>query len=156
VTTIEDRSKSIADISDRLIQKHPSVQPDAIARTVELTYCQFDGRPIRDFVPVLVERAVNEDLRAITTQPRTSTPTAEHTSCPAEDATVDIDVHAPAKFDRYKQASIAHQTLQGARWKLREATAETQSQAQATEAALEISATELNSARADYLRDPQD
>jgi anti-anti-sigma factor len=60
----------------------------------------------------------------------------------------------PDPFDRYKQASIAHQSLQAARWDSSVATAETPVQAQATEAALAESATELNAARADYLRDP--
>jgi hypothetical protein len=70
----------------------------------------------------------------------------------------DLDALTTVKFDRYKQASIAHQMLQATRQATRrepgEATAETESQAQATEAALATSADELNAARAEYLCDP--
>jgi hypothetical protein len=59
---IEDRAKTIEDISNRIAQRHPAVQREAIARAVEETYSHFDGSPIRDFVPVLVERTVNQDL----------------------------------------------------------------------------------------------
>ena len=63
MTNIEDRNKTIEHISARVAQRHPAVQPDAIARAVEETYSHYDGSPIRDFVPVLVERSVNQDLR---------------------------------------------------------------------------------------------
>ncbi len=59
----EDRAKTIEDISTRLTQKHPTVQPAAIAHAVEQAYAEYDGRPIRDFLPVLVERSVSEKLR---------------------------------------------------------------------------------------------
>ncbi|MEV6156608.1 hypothetical protein AB0L53_40310 [Nonomuraea sp. NPDC052129] len=36
---------------------------DTVTRTVERVHHRFDGRPIRDFIPVLVERYAREELR---------------------------------------------------------------------------------------------
>ena len=47
---------------DRLTQAFPDIPRDAITRAVELRYRGFDGRPVRDFVPVLVERSVKQQL----------------------------------------------------------------------------------------------
>jgi hypothetical protein len=58
-----------------------------------------------------------------------------------------------AAFARYKQASLSHQRLQMARWKVREAT-ETALQMQAAEAVLAQSSHELAAARDRYLRPP--
>jgi hypothetical protein len=62
MTSIEDRDKTIEDISVRVAKKHPAVHLDEIDAAVTQTYSQFDESPIRDFVPVLVERSVNQDL----------------------------------------------------------------------------------------------
>jgi hypothetical protein len=94
---------------------------------------------------------VNQAGRDYKTLTRLRTiPMATLASPPDPDSLVlDPDI---AAFARYKQASISHQSLQMARWKLREATAETVSQRQASEAALARSSHELDLARDGYLR----
>ena len=62
MTNIEDRTKTIEDISVRVAKKHPAVHLDEIDAAVTETYSQYDDSPIREFVPVLVERSVNQDL----------------------------------------------------------------------------------------------
>ena len=41
-----------------------SYSDDQIAETLEAVYQRFDGKPVRDFVPVLVERYTLEELGA--------------------------------------------------------------------------------------------
>jgi hypothetical protein len=36
---------------------YPDVDPDTVARVVRQVHARFDGRPVRDFVPLFVERA---------------------------------------------------------------------------------------------------
>jgi hypothetical protein len=46
--------------------------PERVTSTVTRVYRQFDNRPIREFVPMLVERFVREELRVATpTAPQT-------------------------------------------------------------------------------------
>ena len=51
-------------VVERLRQQFPEVPPDALEAVVNGHYEAFDGRPVRDFVPVLVERATRADLEA--------------------------------------------------------------------------------------------
>lgn len=39
-----------------------SYSPSIVSHTIEQVHHRFDGRPIRDFVPVLVERYAREEL----------------------------------------------------------------------------------------------
>jgi hypothetical protein len=52
---IEHLAKRLADI-------HAGLEPDEVARVVHEEYGRFEGRPIRDFVPLFVERASSERL----------------------------------------------------------------------------------------------
>jgi hypothetical protein len=57
-------AEAMSRVVERLRQQFPEVPPDAIDAIVSGHYEAFDGRPVRDFVPVLVERATRADLRA--------------------------------------------------------------------------------------------
>ena len=67
-----DRTKAETTAMNRLMERLAHVFPEVpeaeITRVVEGRYHDFDGRPIRDFVPVLVERTVRRQLQ--TTAPR--------------------------------------------------------------------------------------
>ena len=45
-------------LADRLRGRFPDAPPESIKQAVDEVHHQFDGRPIRDFIPVLVEREV--------------------------------------------------------------------------------------------------
>jgi hypothetical protein len=55
---------------DRLAQQFPELPQDAIARAVHGRYADYEHSKVRDFVPVLVERAAQRELRG--------TPTPRH------------------------------------------------------------------------------
>ena len=57
-----DETRAIADVSHRLVTSFPGVAPDVIEHSVHASHEQFVGSPIRDFVPVLVERMAKDDL----------------------------------------------------------------------------------------------
>jgi hypothetical protein len=46
----------------RLLQQFPELPVEALEAVVNRRYHVFDGRPIRDFIPILVEHAAREDL----------------------------------------------------------------------------------------------
>lgn len=58
-----DESKEIADIIARLERQFPDVSPADVAALTNEIHHSLDGRPIRNFVPVLVEREAKERLR---------------------------------------------------------------------------------------------
>lgn len=49
-------------IAERLARQFPELPTDEIVRTIQGRYEQFEGSRIRDFVPVLVEHAVRNEL----------------------------------------------------------------------------------------------
>ncbi|SEM47724.1 three-helix bundle dimerization domain-containing protein [Rhodococcus maanshanensis] len=57
-----DEHRHLEFVSDRLRQKHPDVTGEVICETVDRVHHRFDGRGVRDFVPVLVERRAAEEL----------------------------------------------------------------------------------------------
>jgi hypothetical protein len=50
------------EVAERLSTKFPDVPHEIIAATVLRTYGLFDGRPVRDFVPLFVERRASAEL----------------------------------------------------------------------------------------------
>lgn len=52
----------IDEVADRLSRAYPNVPPDTVVAVVRATHMIFDGRPVRDFVPLLVERRANGEL----------------------------------------------------------------------------------------------
>jgi hypothetical protein len=49
-------------VTGRLQQQFPEVPAEAVEAVVNGRYEVFDGRPIRDFIPILVEHAAREEL----------------------------------------------------------------------------------------------
>lgn len=47
---------------ERLVQQFPELSREEITRAVHGRYADFDDSRVRDFVPVLVERAARRDL----------------------------------------------------------------------------------------------
>lgn len=66
VTNRPARSRSeeaaIVSLVERLAAQFPELSEEEIARAVHGRYEQFDDSRVRDFVPVLVERAVRRDV----------------------------------------------------------------------------------------------
>jgi hypothetical protein len=61
--TQPEEIQALDQLADRLRSRFPDAPPDGIKRMVEQVHHQYDGRPIRDFIPVLVEREVVEHFR---------------------------------------------------------------------------------------------
>jgi hypothetical protein len=53
---------AIQQVVDRLRQSYPSVPPDTVPTVVHRNHARFDGRPVRDFVPLFVERGARQEL----------------------------------------------------------------------------------------------
>ena len=51
-----EEAHAISEVTRRLQEKFPDARPDVIDAMVRDLHHEFDGDPIRDFVPVLVER----------------------------------------------------------------------------------------------------
>jgi hypothetical protein len=52
----------IDQLAERLAEVYADVEPDRVVRVVQEEYSRFDGRPIRDFIPLFVERCSTERL----------------------------------------------------------------------------------------------
>jgi hypothetical protein len=53
---------AIQQVVDRLRQSYPGVPPDTVTTVVHHNHARFDGRPVRDFVSLLVERGARQEL----------------------------------------------------------------------------------------------
>jgi hypothetical protein len=49
-------------IVERLAQKNPCVPAGTVSALVRDIHARYDGRPIRDFVPLFVERHATDEL----------------------------------------------------------------------------------------------
>jgi hypothetical protein len=58
-------AREIDEVIARLRERFPSVDVDTIRSVVTEEHHAFDGRPIRDFVPVFVERSAVQRLRTV-------------------------------------------------------------------------------------------
>ncbi len=58
-----DENRAITQVADRLHQRFPEVPQNGLAEMIAAAHDQYVGRPIRDYVPVLVEREVVDHLR---------------------------------------------------------------------------------------------
>ncbi|MFI5509721.1 three-helix bundle dimerization domain-containing protein [Mycobacterium sp. NPDC051804] len=60
---IELSEQQIIDqLAQRLVHAHAQVEPERVTKVVHEQYARFDGRPIRDFVPLFVERSATREL----------------------------------------------------------------------------------------------
>jgi hypothetical protein len=53
---------AIEQLVGRLTNNYPDVPADTVATVVHHNHARFDGRPIRDFVPLFVERGAKQEL----------------------------------------------------------------------------------------------
>lgn len=61
-----DEQAAVRGVVERLCQQFPHLDVDTVTRTVHARYHHLDQAPVRDFIPVLVERAAREQLRSVT------------------------------------------------------------------------------------------
>ncbi|WP_131740935.1 three-helix bundle dimerization domain-containing protein [Actinomadura roseirufa] len=62
--------QALLELTDRLSRTFAdSYTEDQVTRTVAAAHQNFDDKPIRDFVPILVERLARERLRASDDRP---------------------------------------------------------------------------------------
>lgn len=54
----------IDQVADRLVDAYPRVPAETVDKVVREKYERFEGRPVRDFVPLLVERNARSELAA--------------------------------------------------------------------------------------------
>lgn len=59
-----DEDRAIQEVVERLTKTFPDAQPDEVAHAVEQARPEFDHSPIRDFVPLFVERSAMRHLRS--------------------------------------------------------------------------------------------
>lgn len=62
MVSIDDEARAVGQINDRLAASFPDLAPEVVARTVQSCYLEFASSPIREFVPVLVERLAKAAL----------------------------------------------------------------------------------------------
>ncbi len=74
-------TEALAHVAERLRSRFPHVDPVTITEMVDRCHRVYDGRPIRDFVPLLVEHDVLDHLQRV---PAPRTPVAPAT--PAHEA----------------------------------------------------------------------
>ena len=63
--------RSVEEVIDRLTKKYPDVDRGEIEQIVAEEHQAYSGRPVRDFVPVLVEKSAKKRVKALE-QERTS------------------------------------------------------------------------------------
>jgi hypothetical protein len=49
----------------RLTSRYPTISESTVASVVDDIHARFDGRPLRDFVPLLVERNAKNELERL-------------------------------------------------------------------------------------------
>lgn len=67
-----DEQQHIALITRALTERHTDTPAAEVAGVVEAAYHRFDGQPVRDFVPLLVERRAQAQLGVLATALPTS------------------------------------------------------------------------------------
>ncbi|MFI7128634.1 three-helix bundle dimerization domain-containing protein [Nonomuraea sp. NPDC050153] len=108
--------QAISRAADRLVQLYADTHSaEHVRGVVEATHKRFDGFPIRDFVPILVERMVHAELTAEARADQAASPGAavdvqpETTADTVDDAPDSPEIHSPEN-DRpsRKPAALIH------------------------------------------------
>lgn len=55
----------IEQLVERLSNRYPAISQATVASVVLETHARFDGRPLRDFIPLLVERNAKSALERL-------------------------------------------------------------------------------------------
>ena len=58
-----EEARAVSEVIDRLVGRFPDLPRDHIAAVVETAHLELEGNPVRDFVPVLVERTAKQRLK---------------------------------------------------------------------------------------------
>jgi hypothetical protein len=58
-----EEDRAIHEVVERLTKSFPHARPDEVVRAVDEARPEFDQSPIRDFVPLFVERSAKHRLR---------------------------------------------------------------------------------------------
>jgi len=58
----------IGEVANRLAQKYPTVPQATVSELVNNAHSTFNGSPLRDFVPLLVERRAKAQLKKLSVQ----------------------------------------------------------------------------------------
>ncbi|MGW4340942.1 three-helix bundle dimerization domain-containing protein [Rhodococcus koreensis] len=61
----EEEGRQISQVTVRLLNKFPSASREAVGSAVGESVAHFEGCSIRDFVPLLVERAATAKLGSL-------------------------------------------------------------------------------------------
>ncbi len=79
--TPEEEHRAIGDVIDRVAGRLPDIPRQMIEATVEQYHHEFDERPIRDYVPLFVER---DTIRTLATRTPAVLPSAAVLDLPAD------------------------------------------------------------------------
>ena len=60
-----DENRAITEVVERLAKQFPQVPTDEVEQVVSQSRPEFDDVPIRDFVPLFVERGAKQRLREL-------------------------------------------------------------------------------------------
>ncbi len=58
-----EENRAIAEAAERLVKAFPDLAPSTVEHAVAESRPEFEGNPIRDFIPLFVERAAKHRLR---------------------------------------------------------------------------------------------
>lgn len=61
--------KALAEVRRRLIQEFPEVAPADVEAAVAAALSRFENRPIRDFIPLFVEKHASQRLAQLEASP---------------------------------------------------------------------------------------
>ena len=60
-----DEARAVVLVKVRLRARFPMLRGEVIEQVVDACHREFNGSPIRDFVPILVERQARDELSAV-------------------------------------------------------------------------------------------
>jgi hypothetical protein len=66
IVTQSSEQRMIDQLLERLVATHPSVPAERVAEVVRTIHAQFDERPLREYVPLFVERGAKRELGQLT------------------------------------------------------------------------------------------
>lgn len=61
----DSEQRGVDEVIDRLGKKYPDVDRELIREIVTDEHGAFNGRPVRDFVPVLVEKRAKQRVKSL-------------------------------------------------------------------------------------------
>ena len=63
---IELSEQTIIDqVVDRLTSRYPTIEADTVSSVVRDVHARYNGRPLRDYVPLFVERNATAELKRL-------------------------------------------------------------------------------------------